>query len=392
MMRKQSAVEEFPPGDYLQEFIDDRGWTQEDLAAILGRPSQVISEIIHDKRRITPDTARGLAQAFGTSAELWLNLDAAWQLYKSRDEQTDSGVTQRARLYSKGPLKEMAKRGWIEMSSNPEVLEQRVLDFYQIKDLEDDPPMLQAAARMSTSYDELTPAQVSWMCRAAQLGRSLTIHREFDKRRIGGLIRQLRMYLLHPQEIRRIPDTLSAFGVRLVIVQHLSTTKIDGACVWLDKKSPVIALSLRHGRIDAFWFTLMHEIGHAARGDEGGKAVTSFLDEQLSDEAPPEGVRPPFEVAADDFAEEALIPQDEMNDFVDRKGPLFSEKDIKGFALLHNVHPGIVVGQLHHRWSKDQRTGVHYSKFRRQLVQVREFIVDSALADGFGRSAPAISP
>ena len=36
------------------------------------------------KRRITPETAKGLAEAFGTSAQLWLNLDLAWQLYKSR--------------------------------------------------------------------------------------------------------------------------------------------------------------------------------------------------------------------------------------------------------------------------------------------------------------------
>lgn len=68
-------------------------------------------------------------------------------------------------------------------------------------------------------------------------------------------------------EIRKIPRVLADMGVRLVVVEALPQTRIDGACLWLDKVSPVVALSLRYDRVDAFWFTLLHELNHVASGD-----------------------------------------------------------------------------------------------------------------------------
>lgn len=378
-MVERLAAEVFPPGGYIKEFLEGRGWTQDDLATIIGRPLQLVNEIILDKRGITPETAKGLAEAFGTSAQLWLNLDSGWQLYKARSTQPDPAIALRARIYSKGPIKEMVKRGWIELSSNPEVLEQRILDFYKIERLDDPSPVVSAAARMSTSYDALTPAQQSWMCRAIHLGQALKVASKFDNKRVGSLLIKLRDYLAHPEEIRHVPDVLAEFGIRFLVVEHLARTKIDGACLWLDEESPIIALSLRYDRIDYFWFTLMHELGHAAHGD-GWRNDFVALDVRLVGESalPQEG-KPDFEIQADEFAEEALIPQDKLEDFVSRKGPLFSEREIRGFASLHEVHPGLVVGQLHHR-------GTKYSKFRHLLVKIRDQLTDTALTDGWGHA------
>jgi HTH-type transcriptional regulator/antitoxin HigA len=55
--------------------LEARGWTQKDLAEITNRPIQTINEIIQAKKQITPETALDLAAAFGTSAELWINLE-----------------------------------------------------------------------------------------------------------------------------------------------------------------------------------------------------------------------------------------------------------------------------------------------------------------------------
>lgn len=381
-MSEKMAAEEFPPGDYLKEFIDGRGWTQEDLAAILGRPLQLVNEVVLGKRRITPETARGFAEAFGTSAELWLNLDSAWQLYKSRDAVVDPSIPLRARIYSKGPIKEMVKRGWIEHSSNPEVLEQRVLDFYDIKDLNDTPSILSAAARKSDSYESLTPPQQAWMCRAHHLGKLVSVSAKFDSSSIDKVLIKLRSYLRYAQEVRHVPEVLADAGVRFVVVEHLAKTKIDGACLWLDQKSPVVALSLRYDRIDYFWFTLMHELAHAARGD-GLKNSFSTLDVCLVGEPSVKGeTKPNYEVRADQFAEQALVPQDKLDDFISRKRPLFSERDVLAFASLHEVHPGIVAGQLQHREGK-------YNKFRRLLEKMRDQLTATALTDGWGHVIPA---
>jgi HTH-type transcriptional regulator/antitoxin HigA len=257
------AAKVFPPGDFLREEIEARGWTQTDLAEILGRPPRVVNEIIAGKRAITPETAKGLGEALGTGAHFWMNLESAWQLSKVRVN--DSDVAKRALLYEKAPVKEMQRRNWLEPTSSAEVLEARLLAFLELPSLEEEVSFAHAA-RKSTSYTQRTPAQLAWLCRCRQLARAVDASR-FTRSRLPDLIDQLRSLLVNPEDVRRVPGVLADFGIRFVIVEQLAGTRIDGACFWLDKASPVIALSMRFDRIDWFWFTLMHELAHVEQGD-----------------------------------------------------------------------------------------------------------------------------
>lgn len=69
-----------PPGEFLRDELQARGWTQADLADILGRPVSLVNRIIASKRGISARTAMELAAAFGTTPELWLRLDSAYRL------------------------------------------------------------------------------------------------------------------------------------------------------------------------------------------------------------------------------------------------------------------------------------------------------------------------
>ena len=75
------------PGRILERELEARGWTQGDLAAILGRPEQVINEIISGSKPITPETSIELGQAFGTSPEFWHTLEANHQLESAQRQQ-----------------------------------------------------------------------------------------------------------------------------------------------------------------------------------------------------------------------------------------------------------------------------------------------------------------
>ncbi|MEW6755453.1 MAG: HigA family addiction module antitoxin [Candidatus Latescibacterota bacterium] len=75
--------------------LEERGWTQKDLAEILGRPLQSVNQIINGRKRITPETAVELAAAFGTSRELWLHLEASFRL--SQLGRPDPAIARRAR-------------------------------------------------------------------------------------------------------------------------------------------------------------------------------------------------------------------------------------------------------------------------------------------------------
>lgn len=101
MKRQARPAEVFPPGDFIREELEERGWTQKDLAEVLGRPPQAVNQIIKGTKRVTPETAVELAQAFGTSPELWLNLEAAYRLSHVRS--LDAGIARRARLRLRKP-------------------------------------------------------------------------------------------------------------------------------------------------------------------------------------------------------------------------------------------------------------------------------------------------
>ena len=72
------------PGEMLAlEFLAPLNMTQVELAERIGVPFQRVNQVVRRKRAVTPDTALRLARLFGTTAELWLNLQQAWDLYEA---------------------------------------------------------------------------------------------------------------------------------------------------------------------------------------------------------------------------------------------------------------------------------------------------------------------
>jgi HTH-type transcriptional regulator/antitoxin HigA len=71
--------EVFPPGDFLREELEERGWSVLDMAAITGKSVRTIRGIINGTRAISPETASAFANALGTSAEVWLNLEGQYR-------------------------------------------------------------------------------------------------------------------------------------------------------------------------------------------------------------------------------------------------------------------------------------------------------------------------
>jgi addiction module HigA family antidote len=81
------ALPPLTPGEVLlEEFMRPLGLTARGLAAELGVPGNRISSIINGSRGITAETALLLARRFGTSAELWMNLQTAHDLAVARDD------------------------------------------------------------------------------------------------------------------------------------------------------------------------------------------------------------------------------------------------------------------------------------------------------------------
>jgi HTH-type transcriptional regulator/antitoxin HigA len=86
---QQIPAEVFPPGEFMKEELEARGWSQADLAEMLGWQPSLVSEIVAGKRAITPELARGLAAAFGTDPQFWMNLERTYQLARVKQPDAD---------------------------------------------------------------------------------------------------------------------------------------------------------------------------------------------------------------------------------------------------------------------------------------------------------------
>jgi HTH-type transcriptional regulator/antitoxin HigA len=373
------------PGEYIREEIEARGWSQRDLAYILGSNEQALNTILSGKRGISPEMAKALGDAFNVPAELFSNLQKSYELAQARDP--DPGVAKRARLQSQYPVREMIKRGWLE-ETDASMLEAQIVRFFEVQNI-DEAPHMAHAAKKTNYFDEIPAEQAAWLYRVKHIAKAIEIP-HYSENALRDVTAKLKQFLVDPEEVRRVPRILMEAGVRFVLVEPLPGSKIDGACFWL-RDAPVIGMSSRLDRIDNFWFVLRHEIEHALKkhGQDNHIIDAAMMEEQ--NQSVRVGGAAFFnnenamvmeeEEIANSAAGDFCVPSQHMNSFIARHSPFFSERDIIGLARITQRHPGLIVGQLH---AKTKR----YELLRKYLVKVRAFLMQGAIADGWGQAYP----
>jgi HTH-type transcriptional regulator / antitoxin HigA len=359
------------PGDFIKDELRERGWTQADLARIINRPLAALNETIQGKRALSPEMAVALGVAFGNDPKTWLDREANYRLSLLPLIEDSDDMRRRTRLFEFAPIGEMQKRGWIAASTNLDEIEDELKRFYHVASL-DHEPQISAFARQRFSGNDLTAAQRAWVFRASQLATVLNA-RPFDHQRFVEALPKIRSLAVSTKNVRDVAPVLASVGVRLVIVEALPRTQIDGAMFWIETE-PVVALSVRFDRIDSFWYTLAHELSHVLNGD--AQSVDLAIAENSRSLSTDE-----IEGRADRQAGELLIPRDKLQSFILRTRPHYSKERIKQFAMRIGVHPGIVVGQLQH--AKE----IPFSALRETLAKVRDIIINVAITDGFGKPA-----
>ena len=377
MVTTRKAAETFSPGEYIRDELEARGWTQSDLAEIMGRPIPMVNEITNGKRAITLKTAQGLGEAFETGPEFWINLQSIYTAGQANRPAT--AIAKRASLYSIAPVREMIRRGWIEEPNNVDALAESLKSFFEVDSLDEELPLVPHAARKSVSYGVVTPELRAWLHRAYKLAQNITAG-VFSNSGLDEVFERLSRIRHAAEETRHVSRILNDAGIRFVVLQHLARTRIDGTCLWLNEKSPVVVISLRYDRLDWFWFTLLHELQHVKARDGLGESNQPLDVDLVGRKAIKTEEKPASEQYADRFAEDFLVPKTELDDFIARVRPLYSKERITDFARRIGVHPALVVGQLMNREE------ISYTHSREMLEKVKRIIVPSTLTDGWGNS------
>lgn len=357
-------AEPFPPGEYLQDELDGRNWTHEDLSAITGISRRQIANIVKGSSGITPDTAKAIGAAFGQDPVTWMNLQVAFELASAAVE--DREVERRAKLFSKVPIREMQRRHWIPSDCSTDELEKEVCSFLEIPNITAQ-AVLSVAARKSDNYEITNPAQLAWYFRVKQLAPAAPVSTKYRDSNWEPGVQELLKLAANPEDARLVPRVLCDMGIHFVLLQHVTKSKIDGVAMWLGK-SPVVGLSLRHDRMDNFWFSLLHELIHIRHKHE------SPVDEEIG----PRDDLPEIEQVANREAAAALIPEKKLESFILRCGPSFQQSRVVQFARTVGVHPHIVAGQLRHRGA------IKYWQLTKLNAKIASYIKGQAVTEGWG--------
>lgn len=363
------------PGQLIAALLEDRGWTKRVLATVLEVEETGVSKIIAAKKSVTPEMAILLEEVFGVSAQRFLALQRDFDLAKARIViRPNPARAKRAQLFADLPIAEMAKRGWLNVEDVRDVsaVEHAVTKFFGTQNL-DEIDVLPHAAKKTDMGCNVTPAQLTWLYRVKQIASNM-LAPAYSETKTRANISKLKMLLSAPEEARHVPKVLLECGIRLVIVEGLKGSKIDGVCFWLDRNSPVIGMSMRFDRMDNFWFVLRHELEHVL--NRHGESVPMFDIDMGAEEAIAEE-----EKISNAAAAEFCVPQAKIDSFIARKAPLFPERDFLGLVKILGVHPSLVAGQLQFKTKR-------WDLFRGHIAAIRHCVLPSAVVDGWGDVAP----
>lgn len=314
--------------------MDQMGLTRKDLTQYIGSISKV-SEVLSRKRPLSLPMIRRLHQGLDIPADILIE-----------DVETDRSVVENEPTidYSRFPLKEMYERGCFgNFDGNTQRLKDYAEDLVSKLMRELGPKQIGIAflraplhQRGDRQADEV--AIHAWRMCVVRKARAVNSTKEYKANSINAeWMRELAKLSAFDEGPKLAKEYLARHGITLVIEKHFKRTFLDGAAM-LDGDRPIVALTLRHDRLDNFWFALLHEVAHVALHLTPETPV--FIDDL--DRGNSEFV----EQEADDMAQEALIPRAAWGDAKVRH--TLASNDAITFADQMGVAPAIVAGRLRH--------------------------------------------
>jgi len=309
-----------------------------------------ITEIVNGKEKINTERAILLEEATWEKASEWLALQQVIDLEETQEKQKDKidEVKWRLKLYENFPIQELVRRGILTGTRDVNALISQTKQLFGITNLSEE-LFPQAINYRKTDFPGVNKKNLGVWLKLSEIA-SVRINSQFSVPAYDeyGLTELLKKFSgMSTQEetgVSLIFEELRKVWVIVVVLKHFEKTKIDGACYWNEKvDKPVVVLSLRYHRLDNFWFTLSHEIGHIIKHKDFLKAnENSFIEFGNIDNLGE--AQKQQEVEADKFAQDVLIDEDIRKGLI--KTPFLTPRTISFFSTKGNVHPAILIWRL----------------------------------------------
>ena len=330
----------FHPGYYIAEIIEDMGISQAEFAMRLGTNTKTLSYLLNSQANITNDLAKKLSVMMGTSPDVWLNLQTAYdrkmieiQQEKDFDEQAEivKLIDYKYFVDVAGlPLTKEIKEKIAYLCSWLKVADLRVLlkqDF-----------LVNYRTEICDANEKNVINSRAWIQTAINFSNEIET-KPYNAEKLKSNLPELRsMTVLAPEEfLPRMRDLLAECGIAFVLLPNLKNSSVNGAVKWMNDKKAVLAMNNQRCDAEIFWQSLFHEIKHVMQR----KIKTLFVnygEEELVE------VNMELEEDADKFAKNCLIPLAYLKKLSPEK--FKSDDEIIAFAKAIGIHPGIVAERL----------------------------------------------
>lgn len=320
-------IEPPTPIEAIKFRMEERGLKQADLVPYFGTRSRV-SEVLAGKRPMTIPMIRALSVGLGISAEVLVGVPE-----ENREAKKDID-------WSRFPAKEMIARGWIDKAKGKAKasLEDQVKELVSQVGFQ----FGNAAFKRTLSGDAYSPATqyalYAWLGRVVQRSRKEKNKvSKYDENAINAsTLKEIAQLSWFDEGPNLAIEYLNKLGVTVVIEPHLKGTMLDGAALKDIDGSPIIGLTLRHDRLDNFWFTLLHEIVHIWK--HVGRDETFLDDLDIS------STTDRREAEANRIAKDSLIPRVVWKRSEASRNP--SERAIDELSRELKISPSIIAGRV----------------------------------------------
>lgn len=332
------------PGVLIKDELDATpNLNQRILAKELGVQRSFLNEIIKGKRPVTADIAILLEKVLGISADYWMKFQSQYEIDNARVKQKNIKKLKNIEIWS--IIKNYVPVGYFKkhryLIDELEADIKAIKKIYNIETVDD---LVASFSKEKFAYYRKSEKlkiedknMFAWSSLAKYEAKNQKAN-TFNFDNLTQLVINLNnLFYENYDTINRVQALLNQFGIKMILIDKLEKTPIDGFSFWSDK-NPVIALTLRHNRIDNFAFTIMHEIGHIdlhLRNDRNKKFMDLTKKQNVNE----------FEKEADNYAQKALITKDIWQNILDKHLPLNDDKIIS-LGNQFKINPAILLGRV----------------------------------------------
>ena len=328
-----------PPGHTIADLLEERNWTQAQLADRLGVSRKHVSELMTGKATISESNAIKLARVLGSTVGFWLNRESGYRAALA-DLRAIEQLRDDVSWLDELPISHMRKKGWIRSSRDKAQTVSECLRFFGVGSVDAwrswSDGLGQTAYRMSDRAGKAFGSIAAWL-RFGEIQASTLDCDVFSKEVFKTHLETLRALTLESDPdvfVPRLQKLCGDAGIAVIFAPTPRGCPASGATRWLAPNKALLMLSLRYKTNDHLWFTFFHEAAHILLHRK--KLMFLELNQNGDGEE---------EAEANQFAADLLIPSQNL----DLLRTLANNRaEVSQFARKIGIPPGIVVGRMQH--------------------------------------------